>query len=240
MPLALAATLAPASTLKNPPKLEEMEVEAPATRAFVHALLSPQGSDTNWSVEYATSEAGPWKEVANGTCPLEAGFDRCQANPEAEIHNLTPKKPYYARIVAENEDGHISETKPFTTTAVSAPEIPTHGCYRVTAGENHPICAAPRTTSVLLETQIQTNGAKTEYHLEYATAEGGPYTPVPGGAGSVTVAEDFANPQVELKGLAPETLYYVRAVAENEKGTTPALVSFKTHTVHPQASFNLV
>ena len=41
-----------------------------------------------------------------------------------------------------------------------------------------------------------------------------------GGSGKITVAEDFAVPDVHLTGLVPGTEYYVRVTAHNEKGTT--------------------
>jgi hypothetical protein len=85
------------------------------------------------------------------------------------------------------------------------------------------------------ETGIDTNGAQTEYNVEYAPSEAGPYTPVPGSSGSITTVEDFAMVPIHLEGLSPETPYYFRAVGTNEKGAATERVEVTTASAHPKA-----
>jgi hypothetical protein len=84
-------------------------------------------------------------------------------------------------------------------------------------------------TSVVLDPRIEANGYVTAYRLVYATAESGPWAPVPGGSGSISVAEGEKTLHVELTGLRPETTYYVRVVAQNVAGSTEQTpITFRT------------
>jgi hypothetical protein len=228
----------------GPPFIRLLVEDVHATRAhFISNPLKPEGSETHYRFEYATSsgtcnpptvETGcSWTLAASGT--VQPGEDV----RSTEVHHLTPQTPYYARIVAQNASAEVEETVKFTTAADSGPEVPNHSCHVIVA-ESHPICVAPRTTSFLLEAEIQTNGAETKYRIESALAGGGPWTPVPGGTGSVTLAQDFANPEVELKGLTPETTYYVRVVATSENGTVSETTHSLTRFIHPAVGISSV
>ncbi len=90
--------------------------------------------------------------------------------------------------------------------------------------------------SVVLEPSIDPSGGDTFYKLEYATAEGGPWTPVPGGSGLITTDEGKRVLHVELTGLDPETTYYVRVSAGNEYGTVEGgSIKFATEGLAPNA-----
>lgn len=75
-------------------------------------------------------------------------------------------------------------------------------------------------------------GVETNWRFEYATSEGGPWTDVPGGSGTIFAAEaedEFVHRGVHLAGLNSATVYYVRFSGENEDGsTTSRALSFKT------------
>ena len=68
---------------------------------------------------------------------------------------------------------------------------------------------------------------ETHWSLEYAESVGGPWSPVPGGQGTITEAEAKAAPANEpkvspvvLAGLTPEVRYYVRGVLKDASGET--------------------
>jgi hypothetical protein len=213
-----------------------------ATRAVLHATLCANGSKTSWQLETAPAKTGPWDTVGEGTVmpstlnKVNGTTEACSA--QASATHLTPETHYYARLVAQNEYGTLLTSTEFTTAAVSRPEYTRPECNFHWGGE---ICShelfAPNSAD--LATVIQTNGAQTTYHCEYSTFATGPWTAVPGAAGTITVAEDSAVAHIHLEGLTPETLYYVKCVAENAKGATTALTEpVKTHTDHPDANFD--
>lgn len=90
-------------------------------------------------------------------------------------------------------------------------------------------------------------GAETTWRFEYAASEGGPWTDVPGGSGTIFAAEaddKFVSRGVHLAGLNADTVYYARLFAANEHGSTtsrvrsfetsgpPIATTFATHTIH--------
>jgi hypothetical protein len=229
--LALAASRSSAAEASGPPAVHGIEaVVIHSTRAQVNAdSIEPDGTTTQWRIEYATNEGGPWTFAQGGT--TEPPSDGRGAS--ATIHHLIPQTIYYVRIIAENASGTSEATNHFITLPISSPEIPEHHCT-VTVADTRPVCVAQRVTSALIEAEVQTNGAETEFSLEYATVEGGPYTPISGGGGTVSAVEDYATPEVLLTGLAAETLYYIRAVATNSKGSEETLRKFETLPAKPR------
>ena len=126
---------------------------------------------------------------------------------------------YYARFHVENVAKEtVSRTFSFTTRPVAAPEIAHYtvereGVTTFTGGSTFRFETTGR-TGAFAKAQIESNGAQSEYTFEYAPAEGGhapaegspswaPFTS--GAGGTVTVAEDYADPEAKLTGLAPET-----------------------------------
>jgi hypothetical protein len=238
-----AAGPADGETESGPPTLGSFGFvvnEVHATRAEFNSDLAPNGSETPWRIEYATSEGGPWTLGASGTKypPNKGG-----SGSNALVQHLTPKAIYFARLLAKNASGSFkSGTIKFTTATVSAPEI-LRKCSLYGLDGEATICSnhLPSPTSVDFHSTIETNGADTHYRYEYATSEAGPYTPVPGASGAITVAEDVATPEAHLEGLTPETHYYIRVVAENEKGAITAKGgTFVTHTDRPETDFSIV
>ncbi len=82
-------------------------------------------------------------------------------------------------------------------------------------------CEGATYTSISCAGNIRPEELETHWIVEYATVPGGPWTPVPGGSGTITKAEAEAHPsnlfEVEPT-VTSETKYYFRALATNEKG----------------------
>ena len=227
-----------------------------ATRVALEGQIASNGSETTVGMEYATSPSGPWTSAGSQKVPI----NEIDNDPAAFIiRHLTPETTYYARMTAENASGTATpRTAEFTTTAVGAPEIaPTfEGGTGVPSSFGREDIEEVKigTTFASFRTVVEADGAETEYHLEYATSESGPYALVPGGSGSITPAGEFAVAEGHLEGLSPETAYYIRVKATNNKGTvivtrlgcqyycTPGQIKgeFQTRSVRPQAYANEV
>ncbi len=242
----LVPAIATAAEETTPPEfLSHLSAEqVNATHALVGIAngsnIRPGGLDTAWRLEYSGAESGPWTLIASGTCQaqnLSTCGNQDSAIPQITVHHLTPHHTYYARAVAENALGRDQQQIEFTTTAIAPPEVPSRICEKARHGYTSPICNIPHTTSIDLEPQIESNGAETTYVIESAAAKGGPFAPVPGGSGSVTTAQDFADPAVTLTGLTPEITYYLRVTATNEKGTAVSEeIHALTASIHPLAA----
>ncbi len=242
------------------------------TRVGVNGELNPNGLRTNWKAEYsATSSKGPWAEVngengvggVEGEVPVRISigardlvyFGAEGSNPTTWLRGLTHDTEYWARFVAENEDGKAEEIVPSKTTSVAAPEID-----HVVRQENHFRNNSPSflrgevtDTTVGFKATIEDNGAESKYAFQYAPAEAGGARPGESSAswksftsnatGTVSAAEEHAAIEASLAGLAPETTYYVRIKMSNSAGeavqTTYAnptggeLSSFATGTAKP-------
>lgn len=188
-------------------------------------LTTEPANPASWvSVPIAEQGHGPERE-ADLTLTLgenDGLFAEDNSHTGWELHHLKPDTTYYARFTVKTASGELVEhTYEFTTTTVTAPEVViklgaqgTHNSFTFDVRGLSP-------TSAAFKAHVETNGAKTEYHFEYTTEpeNAGSWKPFTSGAsGSVTVAEDYANPEANLAGLDPETTYYVRLRASNEHG----------------------
>ncbi len=215
------------------------------------------GLNMKWRAEYSTSksalesfsgtvvDSGEETETV-GTAPnnLEFGTATGTGGRFAETHHLAPGTQYYAQFVAENSAGRTVLPFEFITSPVLQPEVSkSTGTEPKLTFEVNP--TSPTTT--VLGAVLQSNGAATTYSVGYSTTPSGPVTVC--GTGSISVAEDFAEPDVTCTGLAPETTYYPHLIATNEKGTVdqtafnkgsyePEATSFTTPTAKPVASIN--
>jgi hypothetical protein len=250
--LTVVTSLALASS--SPPEFSsELKEEAVyATRAYLVEDLGKGGLEVKWHAEYATNPSGPWTAAASETFgPSGGGVQEVSlgTDPPAKFfHHLVPDTPYYARFQAENsaKEAAVSKTFTFKTTAVTEPEIAENPHTKATSFKIE--ATGPR--SAVAEAQIESNGAETKYAFEYAPAEANGQSPAEGSsawvafepAGTVTVAEDLATPKVKTTSLAPETKYYARVKATNEKGTVTGFPvegsvgenSFTTPTARPE------
>jgi len=202
-----------------------------ATRVSLRGQVRPFGLATHWEIRYSSEVITSCKEGiygGSGTVefPSEAG-----SLFTVEPHHLTSKATYHAVLCAENRMGSTTATAEFTTTPVGPPEI-----IRLTYF--HGVPESVRTTSARFETTVESDGAATEYHVEYANSvkaldkkEG-----ILVSGGSVSEAEDFSKIEPHLEGLEPATEYYLRVVAGNVKGVTSETFAFTTRFVHPDVT----
>jgi hypothetical protein len=226
--LALAPTSAAAAT--ETPEINEISIRGSlATRVELAVLMRRSNPETILRVEYSTSQAGPWElaaETAAGN-----GADAIL------IRHLKPATLYYVRAIAENDLGKSEVTNEFTTTPIDPPVIDQF--EPVQNGNTYSSEVGVKYAN--LSAQVLANGAESTYHFEYGTSpaevekgEGTSLASVP--SSPVSAAEEIATSEVQLKGLAPETTYYLRVVAENEKGATSKIISFTTITGKPRVS----
>jgi hypothetical protein len=217
---------------ESSPKTFKKERQLFATRVefgLVGNARNVLGAKTPVRVEYSRISAdGPWtlgeEEVISKGEQLSSAY---------LIRYLAPATHYYARVVAENELGSAEAAAEFTTVPVSSPEITELTLARLNAND-----IEIGTTYANFVGHIETNGADTKYHFAYSTSQAGPWIPASGASGSVTVAEDYTEPEVALTGLKPETQYYLRGIAENEAGATSTEHGFKTIGLHPTATMD--
>jgi hypothetical protein len=108
---------------------------------------------------------------------------------------------------------------------------------------NGPLCKAQSHTAFFIYGAAHPEEQETHWRYEYSTGSGGPWTPVPGGSGTITQTEAAPNngntgnvtlPYVELTGLGPEVAYRVRGVLTNSSGTSSEEVGCETVPLHPR------
>ncbi len=214
-----------------------------STRLVAYANIFDNELVTKWRAEYSTSksalESGSGTVASSGEQkPFDedeytiyfgprfgavvGGFGgESEAEGNHEVHHLVPDTHYYAQFVAENADGKTVLPFEFITAPILAPEV---GTDAETESGTQGTTAAPLAdvgvlspTKVKLNAKLESNGAATSYSFGYSTSPSGPVTIC--ASGSISVAEDFAEPSVECTGLAPETTYYPHLIATNGKGT---------------------
>ncbi len=198
-----------------------------ATSAVFTFVVESNGSETTYHIEYSLPENGhapspagaSWKHFtsnASGTItPAEEyGYDR------ASVTGLSPETTYYIRVKASNDQGEITQnTYDYGGEERSTFTTPTARPGNTEAPETRNVTA----TSTYLTTTVVPNGFKTVWQFESAPSESGPWTPVPGGTGTISQAQASATPYEDgeidgarFAGLKASTVYYVRTVAENE------------------------
>lgn len=240
--LAAPASDSAASTCATPVVKKHLtEEKIWSTRAYLVGSIEPDGCNVEAKAEYAESPSGPWTLVntesfeatggANDSNTFsigQYGFSGGENATSRLLHHLSPSRQYFARFSARNaEAAEASETFAFTTAAAAKPEV----ARGVSEEANKQI--EPRTlfrvmtdvggstsTSQAFTADLESNGLASEYHFEYAEASGGAWKPfASGGSGSISVAEDFAEPEARATGLMPETTYRARVRIANADGT---------------------
>ena len=219
------SALAQAETSGPPtPEAGATASEIGATHASFSGSVYTNGSETHCRVEYATEEGGPWAIAQSDTGPAYQPNSPAycgDASVGNRTHHLTPKTVYFVRVTAENAFGKLAEvpavtTTKFTTLAVGPPQVFT---------DDRNKAQLVGTTFIDPAAEVDSNGAETEYKFEYAMTPAGPWIPIPGASGVITVAEDFAEPEAHLTGLDPGTTYYERVTATNAKGAVNGFVN---------------
>ena len=79
-------------------------VNAAGDSAYVRDDVHPNGFETDWRFEYATSPSGPWTVGPGGTIPQsQSAYTAEGLQVAAEVTGLSPSTEYYIRLRAENE-----------------------------------------------------------------------------------------------------------------------------------------
>jgi hypothetical protein len=101
-------------------------------------------------------------------------------------------------------------------------------------------CGGLTHSSLSMGTDVTTYEHETHWSFSYSTTKGGPWTPVPGGAGTITQAEaeELGNSHAksvtaELTALSPELTYYVLAKATSALGSAEGEASCETIPLAP-------
>jgi hypothetical protein len=172
--------------------------------ATLNAQVNPFGHDTTCTFQYvddATFQATTWADATTADCsPADLGSSFTDQTATADINGLSHGTVYHFRVVATNgTDTTDGPDQTFST--VADPSIDSETSANVTD------------TTATLKAQINPNGADATYQFQFGTDtsySGGtvPAHPVDLGSGS-----SDATASVDLTGLAPNTTYHFRVVA---------------------------
>jgi hypothetical protein len=206
------------------PEAPERKPASPvgATTATLHGVLNPKAEGEAGTYEFLYKQSASASECEGGEVSGGVALGGEAEAVKAEVSGLEPSARYTFCLLARNEAGETTLGAPETlTTAGVAPGVEGETATSVKASE------------ATLGAQVNPNNQPTTYTFEYATSEaaigtaaatkltGGPLT----GFGNQTAS-------VPTGGvLAPGTVYYYRASAENkahEKTTDATIEHFKT------------
>lgn len=185
------------------------------TSAVLQGYVNPNGtSDTTRWFEWGTSQS-----LGNTTSRLTQGSSA--GNFSASISGLAPNTTYYFRAVAQNVAGTVyGSTMSFTTTGTvnQAPYVSTKAATNVS--ENY------ATLNGYVVPNVSSSGyaANTTRWFEWGTTYSLGNT-----TGHVTHGTSAGDFSETISGLAPNTTYYFRAVAQNSYGIGyGSILSFTT------------
>ena len=228
---------------------DEVRLEAAAVDPFaaqIEPILQDNGAEeTEYQIDVAPAGAGvtPPPEESPAWVPVSAGSSGHLSVAEESVHlkagatGLSPETIYFARIEAVN---HCNQAKPsekctlvFTETFQTPTAKPVSG---------QPGVRNVTGTSAHVSADLNPHGSETAWRFETAPAPGGPWTPAPGAAGTISQAEaqtlleeetkghedagnagpDAAYFHTTLAGLQPDSAYYVRLFAHSAAGEAVA------------------
>jgi hypothetical protein len=232
--LAAGDNLGPAAALADSPPTVSIDPPSGVTSssASLSGTVNPNGgpSATSWHFEYAAA-AEPENWIAAGGGEI-TGTEAEESTPvvvATTLQGLNPSTEYLVRLVAANEGGGnvVASEAPFPTftTDAVAPAVRSLPAFPLAGG-----------TTALLGGAVNPKGSPATYRLEYGTTAGyGSSAPVgQGDAGAGDEAAVFAE---RVGGLAPDTLYHFRIVAQNALGTFPGEdLTFRTAPAGAAAS----
>ena len=201
------------------------------TTAGFGAKIDANGADTKYTFEYAPAEAGGgrpgegsavWKAFTSGASGTVGAVEE-YAWVEAGLAGLTPETTYYVRVKMRNSAGEtvqvVHEGDPefgFFTTGTARPTV--------ALLESNSVRNVTTDSAYLSLYELDPHGSETDWGLEYAESEGGPWSAVPGGSGTISQALAEAHGYagdlpgtfgVRLTGLSASRTYYVRAFVSN-------------------------
>jgi hypothetical protein len=185
--------------------------------ADFEAEIEGNGAEVKYQFEIKKEDEAAWAPASgtgtSGTVTVAGDF----VEAKAHITGLTPETKYDLRVVAKSAKGEV-ESSTFFPTAAHHPEASISGVGNVTAN------------SALVHGSVVPRSSETHWGFEYASSEGGPWTPGPEGTISAAAGEGHHPVEGELTGLNRETTYYVRLHADNGNppAATSGLTSFQT------------
>ena len=160
------------------------------------------GCRFDWGTTTAFSSGSVSCEPAASTL---APFSATEPTPVgAEATGLSPSTTYRVRLVGINANGEDGYYNVKFTTLPEKPAIDSESATAV------------RSEAALLHARLDPRGSDTQYRFEYGTTTAyGNSAPVP----DADAGSNLANVSAFIAGLAPDTTYHYRVLAENEGGS---------------------
>lgn len=177
------------------------------TTANIHGTVNPNGVESLYWFEWGTTN-----DLGNATALQSAGAGQGVEAVDLSLSGLHPATKYFFRLDAQNKYGTVTGAiLSFTTTGPPAavqPSVNTNAATSIL------------TTSATLNAHINPNGAETKYWFEYGTdsllgnliGNGTQHKSAGDGTDNIAVSGS-------VTGLAKNTTYYFRVVAQNSEGT---------------------
>lgn len=206
------STPACASTGTQPSVNTNAATSVTQSSAVMNGNVTPNGANT-----YAWFEWGMGSSFGNATASINYGTGATSFN--SSLTNLSANTTYYYRAVAQNSQGTVyGNSMSFTTSgsgSQSQPSVITQAATNFVGN------------SATLNGYVDPNGSSNTIRwFEWGT------NPNPAGQGQTThysQGSNSGNFSESLYGLAQNTTYYYRAVAQNSQGTVyGGIYSFST------------
>ena len=206
----------------NPPQVSSVSVSnIKVTAATLQATLinDGEGTITDVGFVYAT-HSNPTVDDHNVSCGAKT------SSFSYEIDNLKENTTYYVRAYATNEAGtsYGEEITTFTTLEIKQPTL-----SNVTVSS-----VSHKSASFSAQVEQTNNGTITEVGFVYST------NPNPELTDYKMTCDTGLSFSGRISSLTPNTTYYVRAYASNEKGTAfSEQVEFRTKEKPEDSSFEI-
>jgi hypothetical protein len=211
--------------LAPPTVTTEAATSVTSTSAVLEGTVNPNGTETAYAFQWGTSDA------YGNEAPLplaSAGDGKAAKLVGAKLTGLRPGTSYHFRIIALSLGGVSTGADQSFTTSGTSPPPP--AAPRVITGPAQDLSSS----SALLTGTVNPAGSSTTYHFEYGTTSAYGFETAPASAGSGTGAVPAS---ARLTGLAPNTVYHFRLVADSAGGTTVGNdATFRTSALPPVVS----
>ncbi len=198
----------PLASTGSAPAVQNEFSQPTSAGATVHADVNPEGSDTQYYIQYGSGL--DYGSVVPAS-PADIGSGSAFVRVSQSIFNLQPLHSYHWRVVATNANGTTDGADQVFVTPPPTPQ----GAPTASTGHATDIT----TTSARLNGTVNPNNGATVYHFEYGTSTAyGTSVPSP----DAPVGDDTAThaESQKLTGLKPGTTYHFRIVASNTDGTS--------------------
>ncbi len=215
-------------TFRTDPNVQPPQGNAPTTRtntatgvsrttANLGGTVNPNASQTSYWFEYGQSTG-----LGSVTGVQSAGSGSSAMDVAISISNLDPSTKYFFRLIAQNQFGTVSGSiLNFTT---QGPPSPMQPSVDTTSATN------VGTSSANLNGKVTPNGAETVYWFEYSQDSLiGSIVGTSTGQQNVGSGYSSVSATDQISGLASNTKYFYRLVAQNSQGTVRGdVVTFTT------------